>query len=149
MLRFSRRGPQILEGLSLLCLVAGLASCDRTPATRPDVLLVVIDTLRADHLGAYGYQQRNTSPEIDQFADRAIRFTRAYSAAGWTRPSVGSILTGLPPASHGANTIWNHLRPDAETLAESFKAAIEVLGCAATVREVRTKARFDWESAIE
>lgn len=123
MLRFSGRGPQILEGLSLLCLVAGFASCDRAPATRPDVLLIVIDTLRADHLGAYGYQRRDTSPEIDQFADRAIRFTRAYSAAGWTRPSVGSILTGLPPASHGANTIRNHLHSDVETLAESFKAA--------------------------
>ena len=123
MLRISRHGPNIRQGLALLCLVAVLASCGQAPATQPNVLLIVIDTLRADHLGAYGYRHRDTSPAIDQFAKRATRFTRAYATAGWTRPSVGSILTGLPPASHGANTIWNHLHPDVETLAESFKAA--------------------------
>ena len=63
--------------LTLLCLVmvAGSAllaapvwmACDRRPARRPDVILIVIDTLRADHLGAYGYD-RDTSPVLDAFA---------------------------------------------------------------------------------
>ncbi len=67
---------------------------------RPDLILVVIDTLRADHLGIEGYRQRPTSPWLDQLAGRSIRFRRAYATAPWTTPSVGSLMTSRYPAQH-------------------------------------------------
>ena len=70
--------------------------------TCPDcsVILISIDTLRADHLGVYGYE-RNTSPHIDEFARNAIVFENAYAQAPWTLSSHMSMLTGLYPSKHG------------------------------------------------
>ncbi|MCK4556051.1 MAG: sulfatase-like hydrolase/transferase, partial [Candidatus Aminicenantes bacterium] len=62
--------------------------------SRPNVLLLVCDTLRADHLGCYGYN-RPTSPFMDQFAAEALLFENAMSNAPWTRPSMGSLFTSL------------------------------------------------------
>jgi arylsulfatase A-like enzyme len=67
----------------------------------PDVFIYIIDALRADHLGCYGYE-RGTSPEIDGFAAEAVLYQRAYTPSTWTRPSVASILSGLYPSVHGA-----------------------------------------------
>jgi arylsulfatase A-like enzyme len=65
---------------------------------RPSVILVLIDTLRADHLSSYGYG-RPTSPEIDRrLARQGVLFERAYAQAPWTMPSVASLHSGLPPA---------------------------------------------------
>jgi arylsulfatase A-like enzyme len=66
----------------------------------PNVLLVSIDTLRADRLGSYGYA-RGTSPHLDALAARGIRFKHAISQAPWTTPSHMSLLTGLRPSRHG------------------------------------------------
>ncbi|MDX1630321.1 MAG: sulfatase [Thermoanaerobaculia bacterium] len=63
-----------------------------------NLLLVSLDTLRADHLTVYGHQ-RPTSPHLDAFADRGVRFATAVAQAPWTRPSHRSFLTGLYPAS--------------------------------------------------
>jgi arylsulfatase A-like enzyme len=65
-----------------------------------DVLLISLDTLRADHLGCYGYH-RPTSPNLDALAARGVRFATAVAQAPWTRPSHWSFLTGLYPASNG------------------------------------------------
>jgi arylsulfatase A-like enzyme len=67
---------------------------------RPDILLFTIDTTRADHVSAYGYE-RPTSPTIDAVAARGTRFDRAYAAATWTVPSVASIVSGVIPSRHG------------------------------------------------
>jgi len=67
---------------------------------RPDILLVSIDTLRADHLGAWGYA-RPTSPDLDRFAARSFRFAQAISQAPWTRPSHRAMLSGDCPVSRG------------------------------------------------
>jgi arylsulfatase A-like enzyme len=69
--------------------------------TRPDVVLVSIDTLRADHLGAYG-RSPTITPEMDRVAREGVVFTRGLAASPWTTPSVASILTGLPTTRHGA-----------------------------------------------
>ena len=61
----------------------------------------MIDALRADHLGAYGYS-RNTSPNIDELAREGVRFTNTYSSSSWTVPSVASIFTSLQPSVHRA-----------------------------------------------
>jgi arylsulfatase A-like enzyme len=74
----------------------------RTPAgTGPNVLLLLVDTLRADRLGIYG-ADRNASPALDRFAARGLVFDVAVSQASWTMPAVASVLTGLHPRSHGA-----------------------------------------------
>ncbi len=88
--------------------------------SRPNVLLVVCDTLRADHLGCYGYT-RPTSPIIDQFAVDALLFENAMSNAPWTRPSMGSLFTALYPYQHQA-FYWKDSLDNAHlTLAEIFR----------------------------
>jgi arylsulfatase A-like enzyme len=82
--------------------------------TGPNVVLVTIDTLRADHLSCYGYD-RPTSPNIDAFAREATLFTRAYSQSSWTKPATASLLTSHYPTMHGANLELSRLS-DAETL---------------------------------
>ena len=67
--------------------------------TRPDIILVSIDTLRADHLSSYGYG-RETSPFLDQLAAQGTRFPQARSASPWTLPAHTTMLTGQLPATH-------------------------------------------------
>jgi len=70
-------------------------------SARPNFLLIVIDALRADHLGAYGYA-RPTSEAIDDLAKHARRFDDVVAPSSWTLPSMSSILTSLYPGQHGA-----------------------------------------------
>ena len=72
-----------------------------TPERPPDVFIYVIDALRADHLGCYGYP-RGTSPAIDAFAADATVYENAYTPTTWTRPAVATMLTGLYASVHGA-----------------------------------------------
>ena len=81
----------------------------------------MVDTLRVDHLGCYGYE-RNTSPVIDDLANRSIRFERAYTTAPWTKPAVAWLLTGRYPSWHTANTLNAALPSSSETLAEILRA---------------------------
>src|SRR5688572_19094297 len=75
---------------------------DHLEAARgPNVLVVLIDTLRADHLGCYGYE-RPTSPAIDAFARESVQFMRAYSQSTWTKPATASLFTGRYPRQHQA-----------------------------------------------
>jgi arylsulfatase A-like enzyme/Flp pilus assembly protein TadD len=70
------------------------------PASAPNVLLIVIDTLRADHVGAYGYG-RDTTPTLDALARKGVIFDNAISQAPWTAASVATMFTGLYPSVHG------------------------------------------------
>jgi len=80
------------------------AGLPRTRAgdTVPNVLLIVLDTLRADHLGSYGYP-RATSPHIDGLARQGVLFESAISQAPWTAASIASLFTSLYPSVHGLN----------------------------------------------
>jgi arylsulfatase A-like enzyme len=69
----------------------------------PNVILITLDTVRADHLGCYGYT-RNTSPRIDAFADHATQYTHAISSAPWTVPTHASLFTARFSFEHGAHT---------------------------------------------
>lgn len=80
---------------------AASADGNGTPA-RPDVVLITLDTTRADRLGAYGYPKA-TTPAIDAFAADALVFDRAWSTSSWTLPAHASMFTGLHPTSHGAH----------------------------------------------
>ncbi len=78
------------SSLALAC-----AASDSAPI-RPNVLLILMDTLRADHIGAYGYE-RDTSPTIDDLARNGLRFQRTIAQASWTLPSLMSLFTGRHP----------------------------------------------------
>ncbi|NIR71676.1 sulfatase [candidate division KSB1 bacterium] len=83
---------------------------------RPNIILISIDTLRADHLSCYGYE-RITTPHIDRLAGEGVLFTNAYSTAVWTPPAHASMLTGLYPNAHGV-IHQNRLGDDFPTVAE-------------------------------
>jgi hypothetical protein len=67
---------------------------------RPNIVLIVLDTLRADHLRRYGYA-RDTMPALERWADRALTVGRAVAPGGWTAPSHASLFSGLPVSLHG------------------------------------------------
>ncbi len=95
------------------------------PARRPrtvNVVLYLVDALRADRLGAYGCR-RPTSPALDAFAGRATLFAHAYAQSSWTRPAVATLLTGLRPEVHGVNTRRDRLGDEVPYLPEVLQAA--------------------------
>lgn len=104
---------------ALVALLA-LVACGGRP--RPNVFLVSIDSLRADHLGCYGYD-RATSPAIDRLAAEGARVTQVHATTSWTLPSHLSLLTGVPDLAHQVVTDLESLDPGRWTLAETFRAA--------------------------
>ena len=101
--------------LLALGAVALCAACARrTPP--PNVLLVVVDTLRDDRVGRAGL-----TPELDAFATAAVRFERAQSPRAKTTPAVASLLTGLYPHDHGVRDLTTPLVPEVPVIAEAFK----------------------------
>jgi len=114
------------------CVAGDAMLFGRGSSDPPDIVLVIIDTLRADHLSCYGYGE-NTSPFIDEIASKGVLFERTYSAASWTAPSAASIHTSLYPFQHGVLTGFaatkkviraiptitlNSIPDEAETIAE-------------------------------
>lgn len=107
-------------------------ACSRTPAFSPqpdtNILLVVIDVLRADHVGSYGYE-RDTTPRIDSLARSGVRFETAISSSGWTRPSISSLFTSLDPIQHGVLKGFNEEGGDyyLDVLEDSYTTISEIL----------------------
>src|SRR4249919_727136 len=92
------------------------------PPAQPNVLLVTLDTTRADRLGAYGYAAAAT-PNLDRLAAAGVRFDQALSSVPLTLPSHASLMTGRQPYSHGVrNNGHFSLAADVPTLAEAFTA---------------------------
>jgi arylsulfatase A-like enzyme/Tfp pilus assembly protein PilF len=87
----------------------------------PNVLLITLDTTRADRLGSYGYAGART-PRLDALAREGVRFARVYAPAPLTLPSHATMLTGLHPATHGVRNNGSDLAPKWRTLAEALKA---------------------------
>lgn len=86
-----------------------------------NLVLYVIDTLRADHTSTYGYE-RPTTPHLDRLAREGTTFERAYSVGSWTRPAIATLFTGLRPASHRVG-VDRGLGPWPLTIAERFRGA--------------------------
>ncbi len=107
--------PPLLASAALLA-----AGC--SGASRPDVLLVTIDTLRQDRMSLYGYA-RPTTPRIDALAREALIFTHAQSPRAKTTPAIASLLTGLHPHDHGVRDLALPLDRNVPVLAERFRAA--------------------------
>ena len=108
-------------------LTAALAACGAglpdgtSEPRRPNVVLYVVDTVRADRLGVYGYG-KPTSPRLDAFAADAVLFENAYAQSSWTRPAVASLFTGLLPPAHRTVGRRSVLPEEAVTLAEILAA---------------------------
>lgn len=104
----------------LFFLLFVIASYD-APA-QPDLCVVLVDSLRPDHLGCYGYE-RDTSPAVDAFAEGAVRFDQAIASGSWTQPSIMSMMTSVPADVHQRALCG---RPDSTnvlTLADSLPDA--------------------------
>jgi arylsulfatase A-like enzyme len=106
--------PALGAGLGLLGLLAGSGCTGR--AARPNVILVVVDSLRADAVGADGAKP-SVSPVIDRLASAGLRCERAVAQAGWNLPSVSSLMTSVYPGQHGQG-VSGQARGDVATLAE-------------------------------
>jgi arylsulfatase A-like enzyme len=106
-----------------------LAGCG--PPVLPNIVLISLDTTRADHLGVYGYAG-GTSPNLDRFAERAVVYDRAYATSSWTLPTHASMFTGLLPMEHGAQSVPKganrSLGYGVRPLDESFATLAELLG---------------------
>jgi arylsulfatase A-like enzyme len=94
---------------AIIVIACGLMSIAADSGTRPNVLLITIDTLRADRIGAYGFVAAQTAT-MDRLADEGVLFEEAYSAAPITMPSHSTIMTGLLPPEHGATTALTRCR---------------------------------------
>ncbi|PYX18062.1 MAG: hypothetical protein DMG84_01320 [Acidobacteria bacterium] len=81
-----------------------VARLPAAPQSAPNVLVIVLDTLRADHLSSYGYS-RPTSPEIDRIASQGVLFENAIAPCSWSLPSHASLLTGRAPSEHGMQNV--------------------------------------------
>lgn len=124
------RPATVLVGGGLLALVAGCGRGPEQPERPPCVLLVVLDTVRADRLGCYG-GPAGATPSLDAFAAGADRYRACMATAPWTLPSHASMFTGLFPVEHGTHGFRvdeyvdnvHPLHPDHVTLAEELRGA--------------------------
>jgi arylsulfatase A-like enzyme len=124
-----RRWPSLLgvllAGSLLLRCSPGPPASEKAPAR--NLVIICLDTLRADRVGAYG-NDRDTTPKIDRLARRGLLFERAVAHSNWTVPATASLLTGTLPSRHGAGVVGEvrnllesvptEIRPSVPTLAE-------------------------------
>ncbi len=110
--------------LLLLVLLLPLPGCESTPP-RPNIILVVLDTVRRDltGMGADGQRFSSVTPQLDEIAATGTAFTNAYSTAPWTVPAHGSIFTGYLPSAHGATFARLRLVPEMATVSSQLTAA--------------------------
>ncbi len=125
-----KRGVLLLQAALLLAVGAGC----RPAEPRPNIILMVVDTLRADYLGTYGFEGP-ISPNLDRLAAESVVFDRCFSQSPWTKPSIASLFTSLYPQVHGVvdfdsnypgrdeaiRTRTGVLPDRAETLAEALR----------------------------
>ena len=130
-----KKWPSVLLGL-LVFIVIGLYHIKLSPPAgaitvedsefsikdKPNIILIISDALRWDHLGCYGYS-RNTSPNIDRIAREGIIFNSAYAQGNWTLPSTGTLFTSLYPTSHNILSKKKSVPKESNTLIENLKAA--------------------------
>jgi arylsulfatase A-like enzyme len=122
-----------LNGILVVLLVLGIAICEMLnwgagtplaaeapPSRGPNIVLITLDTTRADHFSSYGYS-RATTPYLDHLAGDGVLFENAVSSTSWTLPSHASMLTGLLPHQHGVNVAVG-FPPGVLTLGEILQA---------------------------
>ena len=132
LVRWQKRTLPVLLLLALWCIVGfpikqriherrALEKLPSASAGAPNVLVVVVDTLRADHLSTYGYE-RPTSPRLTQLASQGTLFDNAIAPSSWTLPVHASLLTGLYPDQHHVDSDGSLLGWDYPVLGDEFMA---------------------------
>ena len=126
---------------SLLLIVGGATLYIHTPTSlkkivvkpnsraegKPNILLITMDTTRADHLSCYGYH-KNTTPYLDKLAQEAVRFENVYAPSPWTLPSHASLFTGMYPDKHGAHCDVEFMQSNwPVSLGEHYNTLTEIL----------------------
>lgn len=113
----------VSSAVPAFCIGLCIGGCSAPPEPqRPNLVVMMIDTLRPDHLGSYGYR-RPTSPHIDRLAARGVLFRNTVSVAAYTRAATASLFTGLYPSVHGAVSTHDSIAEGVPTLAEILKAS--------------------------
>lgn len=137
----ARRFTALLHAAALLCAAV---SCSEPAPERPNVVLISIDTLRADHASCYGYA-RKTTPNLDQLARDGVLFERAVAPTSWTLPSHVTMLTGLSISAHGAcdERLWRRTKPNGERIPPPLRGA--TLASALKKRGYRTAGFYTFE----
>ena len=97
-------GVFLWQGARMLPSVAARVGASESYG-RPNIVLITLDTVRADHFSTYGYH-RPTTPNLDRLAAQGVLFENAIATTSWTLPSHASMFTGLLPHQHGANASW-------------------------------------------
>lgn len=142
---FMRSLSQTARCLTLL-VQALILSCKapepEVAEQRTNVVLITIETLRADHVGVYGYA-RNTTPNLDRLARQGAFFQQAIAQAPFTLPSLASVMTGLTPPAHGVRNHPAQLSPELVTLAEHFSQADYHTAAMTRHSWLRRKSSFD------
>jgi arylsulfatase A-like enzyme len=106
---------RLAQRLCLVTLIVSSFGCSKSASERPNVILISLDTLRADRLSCYGHD-RETSPRLDAFAREGVLCEKTVSTSSWTLPSHWSMLTGLPVSVHGVcdEQLWNRRPAEGE-----------------------------------
>src|SRR5437867_3877425 len=125
-------------------------------AAQPSVLLVLVDALRPDHLGCYGYG-RPTSPVLDELASRSVLFENARAVSSWTKPSIPSLFTSLYPSQHGVfegSAGGDGSAPESDVLPAEAKTLAEALkergyATAAFVHNAQLRRQFGFDQGFD
>ena len=138
-----------MQGISRVVgafLALAFAACAETEPQRTNVVLITVDTLRADRLSPYGYEAAET-PAIESLARSGIVFENAFCEATWTLPSIASVMTGSYPGDHGVRRWVDRLAEDRTTLAELLREA--GYQTAAVVGSVPLDARYGFDQGFD
>src|SRR5262245_12308492 len=125
--RRRRARRSLLARAVFVVLAVGAIAAIHPPAesaaaqSHPNLLLVTVDTLRADFLGCYGFAGKNT-PNVDRLASQGVLFEDPIPTSGKTGPAFASLFSSLSPPTHGARRNGVRMRDDVPVLAESLKA---------------------------
>jgi arylsulfatase A-like enzyme len=118
-----------------------IAGCSRGKGSRPNVIVIVMDTQRADRLGFYGAPR--PTPFLDTIAKESIVYERAYSPSSWTVPAIASLFMAQYPSAHRVAVVMAVLPPGVVTLAEQLQAAGYRTGGFSANLEIAEQAGFD------
>ncbi|HLK12241.1 MAG TPA: sulfatase [Candidatus Binatia bacterium] len=112
----------VLRLALVVVALEGAVGCSSPAPARPNIVVIVVDTLRADRLGTYG-SSRNLTPFLDGLAARGAVFEHAFAPSAWTNPSVASLLTSRYPSQHHVSNFDSKLGDDEVTFAERLTAS--------------------------
>lgn len=151
----TRIATHMLRRTLLLSLGIAWAACGEAPVERPNIVLFVLDTVRADSLSVNGHPQALT-PNIDRLAAQGVNFTAAYAHSTWTKPSIATLFTGAFPDRHRVRTpaegvadriVAQRLGSRLHTLAERFQEG--GYATAAFVNQIHLQPKFGFDQGFE